>query len=143
MCHLGMIMTYLNMWHLTPDRSVGTRDKRLYMEKRKKFQIKTVRDLLHENIDKPVNIAMITNKVNIRKTKLYYAFKKEYGITPKKYLQQLRFNAIKKELLLSDPNLVTVSGIAKKYHFRQMGHFAAGYKQLFGETPSQTLRRKR
>ena len=116
---------------------------RFDMKKRKKFQIKTVRDLLHENIDKPVDMAMITNKVNIRRSQLYNAFQKEYGITPKKYLQQLRLNAIKKELLLSDPNSVTVSGIAKKYHFRQMGHFAAGYKQLFGETPSQTLRRKR
>ena len=131
------------MWHRIPDLIVGTKDKRLYMEKRKKFQIKTVRDLLHENIDKPIDIAMITNKLNIRSTKLYYAFKKEYGITPKKYLKQLRLNAIKKELLLSDPNSVTVNGIAKKYHFRQMGHFAAGYKQLFGETPSQTLLRKR
>ena len=116
---------------------------RLDMKKRKKFQIETVRDLLHENIDKRVDMAMITSKVNIHSSQLYNAFKKEYGITPKKYLQQLRFNAIKKELLLSDPNSVTVSAIAKKYHFHQMGHFAAGYKQLFGETPSQTLHRKR
>ena len=116
---------------------------RLDMKKRKKFQIKIVRDLLRKNIKKPIDMDMITNEVNIRRSQLYNAFQKEYGITPKKYLNQLRLNAIKKELLLSDPKSVTVSGIAKKYHFRHMGHFAAGYKQLFGETPSQTLHRKR
>ncbi|PHS38734.1 MAG: hypothetical protein COB07_07870 [Sulfurovum sp.] len=112
-------------------------------KKRKKFHTKIVRDLLHENIDKSVDMSMITKKVNIRASQLYNSFKKEYGISPKKYLQMLRFNAIRKELLLADPNSVSIRSIAKKYHILHMGHFAADYKQLFGETPSRTLNRKK
>lgn len=111
-------------------------------KKREKFQTKTVRDILHENIEKPMDLAMITNELNIGTSQLHHAFKKDYGLSPKKYLQLLRFNAVKKELFLADPNLATVSDTAQKYHFFQMGHFAAGYKQLFGETPSQTLHNK-
>lgn len=64
-------------------------------------------------------------------------------MTPKKYLQQLRFNAIKKELVFADPNFCTVSQIANKYNFFHMGHFSTEYKKLFGKTPSQTLETKR
>ncbi|PHS37340.1 MAG: hypothetical protein COB07_10885 [Sulfurovum sp.] len=110
------------------------------IKKRKKFQTKTVRDLLHKNIKKPIDMTIVIKEFNIGGSQVYNAFKKEYGITPKKYLKILRFNAIKKELLLADPKSVTISGIARKYHFVQMGHFAEGYKQQFGETPSQTLR---
>jgi AraC family ethanolamine operon transcriptional activator len=106
---------------------------------RKKFQTKRIRDLLHENIDQEIDISLLTNELNIGESQLHHAFKKEYGITPKKYLQQLRFNAIKKELLLAHPHTNTVSQIAQKYNFFHMGHFSAEYKKLFAETPSQTL----
>ena len=111
-------------------------------KKRKKFQIKKVRDMLYENIAKDMDIVMIADELNIGLSQLHQAFKKEYGVTPKKYLHLLRFNAVKKELLLADPHATTVSRIALKYDFLHMGHFSAGYKQLFGETPSQTLHRK-
>lgn len=111
-------------------------------KKRKKFQTKAARDLLHENIDKPIDIPMITNELNIRESQLHHTFKKDYGITPKKYLHYLRLNAIKKELLLGDPNLNTVNEIAKKYNLFHMGHFSVEYRKLFGETPFQTLNSK-
>lgn len=113
------------------------------LKKRKKFQIKKIRDILHEHIDKSMDIAMITDAGDIGLSQLYQVFRKEYGVTPKKYLQILRFNAIKKELLCADPDSNYISELALKYDFIHMGHFSTGYKQLFGETPSQTLHRKR
>ena len=108
-------------------------------KKRKKFDTKTVRDLLYENIDQPIGISDITSKLNTSESQLYHAFKKDYGITPKKYLQYLRFNAIKKELLLAHPDTTTINNIAYKYDFLHMSHFTQEYKKIFGETPSQTL----
>ena len=110
------------------------------VKKRKKFQIGRVRDMLHENIDKPISISTIINKLNICESQLHHAFKKEYSVTPKQYLRSLRFNAVKKKLLSSNPNSITIANIVKKYNFSQMGHFSAEYKKIFGETPSQTLR---
>ncbi len=109
------------------------------IKKRKKFQIKKVRDILHENIANDMDIATITNELNIGLSQLHQVFKKEYGVTPKKYLHLLRFNAVRKELLFADPHSTSISNIAFKYQFFHMGHFSTGYKQLFGETPSETL----
>ncbi len=109
------------------------------LRKREKFQTKAVRDLLQENMDQYIDISFIINELDISESQLHQAFKKEYGITPKRYLNQLRFNAIKRELLFSDPNSITIANIARKYNFFEMGHFSAQYKKIFGETPSQTL----
>ncbi len=110
-----------------------------FEKSRKKFQTKRIRDLLHENISQEIDISVLTNELNISESQLHYAFKKEYGITPKKYLQQLRFNTIKKELITANPNSVTITDIAYKYNFLYMSHFITEYKKIFGQTPSQTL----
>ena len=109
------------------------------VKKRKKFQTKIVRDLLYENIEQPIDIADITSQLDISESQLHHAFKKEYGITPKKYLQYLRFHAVNKELLLAHTQTSTVNQIAQKYHFLHMGHFSTEYQKLFGQTPSETL----
>jgi len=56
-------------------------------KKRKKFNTKTVRDLLHSSINQVIEISNISNELNISESQLHYAFKEDYGITPKKYLQ--------------------------------------------------------
>jgi AraC family ethanolamine operon transcriptional activator len=106
---------------------------------RKKFHIDMVRDFLHQNIYEDIDLTMITEKFNISESQLHNAFKSNYGISPKKYLQMLRLNAVRKELLLADPKHDTVSEIAMKYNFLSMNHFSDEYKKIFGQTPSQTL----
>jgi len=82
---------------------------------------------------------MLSRKLNISESQLHNAFKSNYGISPKKYLQMLRLNAVKKELFIADPNQHTVSEIAMKYNFIHMNHFSAEYKNVFGECASHTL----
>jgi len=108
-------------------------------KKREKFQTKTVRDLLHEKITQDINISALTHGLHISESQLHHAFKSDYGITPKKYLQNLRLNAIHKELSLAHPRTVTIIDIAQKYNFFHMGHFSQEYRKLFGQTPSCTL----
>ncbi|PHS42206.1 MAG: hypothetical protein COB07_00255 [Sulfurovum sp.] len=115
----------------------------LLSKQRVKFQSKIVRDMLHEHKDEFIDIVTITSELKISESQLHHAFKKEYGITPKKYLLFLRLNAIRKELLLSDPYAATITEIARRYNIFHMNHFSAQYKNTFGETPSQTLHHKR
>ncbi|MEY3298568.1 MAG: hypothetical protein RLZZ597_1828, partial [Cyanobacteriota bacterium] len=52
-----------------------------------------------------------------------------------------RLHGIRRALLHSDPKPETVAQIAHQWGFFSLGHFARDYKTLFGELPSETLRR--
>ncbi|KYJ86769.1 AraC family transcriptional regulator [Sulfurovum riftiae] len=105
------------------------------------FQIEKARDILHANVNERFNSAMLTHELGISQRQLQRLFKERYGISPKRYLLNLRINAVRKELLLADPKSATISDIALKYHFFDLNHFSKAYKMLFGELPSHTLQK--
>ena len=72
---------------------------------------------------------------------LEYAFLNVLEISPHRYLQFHRLNVAHRELLMADPNQMTVTGIALKRGFNHAGRFSVLYRKLFGEVPSETLRR--
>jgi AraC-like DNA-binding protein len=49
---------------------------------------------------------------------------------------------VRADLLRADTD-ESVTRIAMKWGFRHLGRFAVGYRDRFGETPSQTRRRAR
>ena len=108
---------------------------------KKKFPIETVRDFLHKNMHQDIDITLITQEFNISESQLHNLFKSNYGISPKKYLQILRLNAARKALQIADPRQDTVSDIALKFNFLTMSYFSKEYKEMFGQTPSQTLKK--
>ncbi|MEP4076300.1 helix-turn-helix domain-containing protein [Haloferula sp.] len=68
---------------------------------------------------------------------LRYAFAEGFGMSPKAYLQSLRLNAVRRELLRNGPE-VLISDIANRQGFWHMGQFASDYQKMFGELPSET-----
>ena len=106
---------------------------------KEKFDLGKVREILHENVDNIFNIYDVVTELGISPRTMQFHFKKKFGMTPKQYLQHLRLNAIRKELIKSDPDTVKISEIALKYGFFHSSHFGSEYKKIFGETPSQTL----
>lgn len=112
-------------------------------KKREKFKPVRARDLLHESVAEKISIIQIVKELDISERQLHESFKSTYGISPKKYLQNLRLNSVKNELFLADPHAQTVSDIAFKYWFTHMSHFTHEYKKMFGELPSETLHKKR
>ena len=88
---------------------------------------------------KLLEIKSLAQKLKVSERLLHHAFKSNYGITPKKYLLNLRMHRIKQELLLADPLTTTVSSIMEKYNFSNQSTFTQSYKQMYGELPSVTL----
>lgn len=72
---------------------------------------------------------------------LEYAFKEQYGIGPKEFMQKQRLNIVRKALHKADPHQTKIQDIAHRYGFWHLGQFAADYKKLFEESPSETLRK--
>ena len=111
------------------------------MSERNKFKIATVKKVLDNSLEKPVSIVSLSKELSISERQLHNAFKVKYGLTPKKYLSNLRLNAINIELIEANKGEVTIADIAFKYGFNHVSHFTSEYKKLFGQTPSSTLER--
>jgi AraC family ethanolamine operon transcriptional activator len=74
---------------------------------------------------------------------LDYAFRERFGVTPKEYMKTVRLHGAHRELRRADPSTVKVTRVATEWGFSHMGNFASDYRNLFGELPSDTLKRSR
>ena len=72
---------------------------------------------------------------------LEFAFYERYGVSPKTYLQALRLNGVRKALRVADPGTETIVTVARQWGFWHMSQFAKEYHRLFGELPSETLKK--
>jgi len=106
---------------------------------REQFDISHARKVLESNIDNIYTIGDLVNELHVSTRTLQSHFKEKLGISPKQYLQNLRLNAIREELLGANPHHTIVSEIALKYGFFHPSHFTQEYKKLFGKTPTETL----
>lgn len=70
-----------------------------------------------------------------------YAFREQFGISPRQYLLHLRLNGVRKTLRVTDPAHESATAIATPWDFWHMGQFSKEDKQLFGELPSETLKK--
>jgi transcriptional regulator GlxA family with amidase domain len=57
------------------------------------------------------------------------------------YLRTVRMQRVREDLLKACDG-DTVSAIATRWGFFEFGRFAGQYRKLYGETPSETLRRR-
>jgi AraC family ethanolamine operon transcriptional activator len=78
--------------------------------------------------------------VKTSKSALSYGFHDIFGLSPMVYLKTVRLNGVRRALKIADPTTATVLGIGNRYGFWHMGHFSHDYRQMFGESPSDTLR---
>ena len=62
---------------------------------------------------------------------------------PIRYLWLRRMHMAHRALLCADPVSTTVTGIATEYGFWELGRFSVEHRELFGETPSASLHRRR
>lgn len=106
---------------------------------RQKFQVKKARDLLHESIGGENNMISLAKELGVSERLLYYSFKKNYGITPKRYLLGLRMHNVKQDLLVADPK-ETIASIIQKHNFYNQSTFTQAYKEMFGELPSNIIK---
>jgi len=73
---------------------------------------------------------------------LQRAFLERFGVSPKAYLMALRLNGLREELRRRSPDATRVGDVADHWGFIHKGALAADYSRLFGELPSETLRRR-
>ncbi|MGR6468468.1 helix-turn-helix transcriptional regulator [Rhizobium sp. PAMB 3182] len=96
---------------------------------------------LHEHLSEDFTIEDVARVAGVSMRGLQQAFKDEIGASPTNYVQKLRLQRVRQDLL--DPSCPgTVKEIAFKWGFRHLGYFASRYRTLYGESPSETRKKR-
>lgn len=107
--------------------------------------VKTIADTIQQNFIKfteypleenlsLLSVNQIADKMNISESTMLKAFKKVYSISPKQYLDQLRYNEAK--FLLHQPNL-SINEIAEIVGYQNLSHFSRQFKKWSSLSPNQ------
>jgi AraC family ethanolamine operon transcriptional activator len=99
--------------------------------------VRQAREYLHGSQDASVGIEQLCRELGVSRRTLQYCFQEQVGMNPVAYLRAQRLNGVRQMLKESHP----VTEAATAWGFWHFGHFSQEYKKLFGELPSDTLRR--
>ena len=94
---------------------------------------------VHDQPNRALSLDEICKTARVSERTLQRAFLEHFGVTPKSYIQTFRLNGVRGELLDHALSEIRVRDAAAKWGFWHMGEFSRVYRQLYGETPSQTL----
>ncbi len=97
-------------------------------------------EFIKENADQPPSIAEVCRAAGASWRTLNYAFQEQFRVTPKQYLQAVRLQGVRQQLSLPG-GVTSISEAAARWGFWHMGKFAAEYRRMFKELPSETLSR--
>lgn len=91
--------------------------------------------------EETLNLMELSQIAGVSLRQLQHAFKAYTGMTPTHWLRLRRLNSAHRELLKSSPLSTTVAEVAMQWSFWHLGRFSSSYRGLFGELPSETLKR--
>ncbi len=111
-------------------------DRRYHKSVMRRFE-----EMLEANLDRPLYLTEICAVIGVSERVLRLHCMEHLGMGPHRYLWLRRMNLVRRALTRSDPQVTTVTTIANDHGFAELGRFAVGYRNLFGESPSATLRR--
>lgn len=105
------------------------------------YLVKRSQEILFEQADQPPSILDICERLRVSRRTLQYSFQQVTGQRPVEYLRNVRLNVVRRALLGSSVEEGNVSEVAGRLGFFHLSHFAAHYRELFGEYPSATPRK--
>jgi len=97
------------------------------------------RRVVEENPEEPLYIPEICKAIRVSPRALLLCCQEHLGMGPKRYLLLRRMHLVRRALRQATPGTTSVTEIATRHGFWQLGRFAVKYHSLFGESPSATL----
>lgn len=100
-----------------------------------------VEDLLFSRLAEPIYTAQVCDTLKVSPRKLHDAIVATCGMSPHAYLKSRRLSLARRALRTAAPEARLVKRVAIAHGFWHFGNFAHDYRELFGETPSETFSR--
>ncbi len=98
-------------------------------------------EFLEANPNRPLYLTEICAAIGVAERTLRASCEEHLGMGPIRYLALRRMHLVRQALLRSAPSKATVTRIITDHGFWELGRFSVAYRMLFGESPSETLRR--
>ena len=89
----------------------------------------------------PVTVLDLCRELRCSRRTLQNSFQRVANVTPVEYLRTMRLNEVHRLLRSTNADEVLIGDAAARWGFTHLGYFAREYRALFGELPSQTLRK--
>jgi len=122
-------------------RAPAPADAHVASGSRRRAAVRRVEEFLDAQERAVPSLAELCSVAGVSERTLEYAFQEQLGMPPGRVLRLRRLNQVRRELRAADPGTTRVTDVAMRWGFRQLGRFAADYRALFGERPSETLAR--
>jgi AraC-like DNA-binding protein len=104
--------------------------------------VKRAIDYIEDHLEATIALADLVAASGVPGRTLLKHFRDSKGVSPMRYLRNARFEQVRNALTRAEPG-ESVTAIAMSWGFNHMGRFAVDYRNRFGESPSETLRRRR
>jgi AraC-like DNA-binding protein len=121
--------------------SAGSSDEATPASRRHLDIVVRFEGLLQAQPDRKLHKAEICGALDVSDRTLRSLCAEQLGVSPTSYLRLRRMSLVYRTLRRGAPDAATVSTVARRYGFPNLGRFAAAYRALFGGLPSATLRR--
>jgi len=92
-------------------------------------------EYLHENLSEPLRVEDIAREAGLNVRSLQLGFKKVFGLSPMRYLRDVRLDAARYRLSRR-MNRESVTDVAYSVGFTHLGRFSQDYRARFGVSPS-------
>lgn len=105
------------------------------------FSLESLLDYIRKRLGQSLYIAELSRAAGMSERSIHILFRKELGVSPMRYIKRERLLLAKRMLQDTNVRCSSVKVAAISAGFRDLGRFSIEYHSMFGEVPSQTLRR--
>jgi len=94
---------------------------------------------IEAHLDEPITVGRLCAVAGVGERSLQKSFLTHRGMSPMRFVTERRLAAARRQLMTT--NTRDVTSVALQIGFSHVGRFAQLYRQAFGETPSESVRR--
>jgi AraC-like DNA-binding protein len=98
------------------------------------------RQVLEDGAEDAIYVSEVCARIGVSERTLRRCCEDQFGLSPRQFLVRRRMQLVHRALRTADPAQTTVTNIATRHGFWELGRFAGAYASFYGEAPSQTLR---
>jgi AraC-like DNA-binding protein len=101
--------------------------------------IRRAQDYMQQHLGEVISAPMVAAHCGLSVRRLQALFQADCGMAPLQWLRQQRLQAVRESLLASTLPRPLISATALQFGLSHFGDFSKAYREVFGESPRETL----